>query len=85
MEVVLQWARRMTWKGHHPTVGSIAGVYPSGVRLTAKKLSENGWNTLCVKEVVARHLITAHRNRSPSHDPPQARTQAAGHDPGDPR
>ena len=51
----------------------------------SKKLSEKAWNTLCLKEVVARHLITVHRERSPSHDPPQAWTQAAGHDLGDPR
>jgi Rhodopirellula transposase DDE domain len=37
-EVVLQCARRMTWKGHHPTVGSLDGVYPDGVRLTAKEM-----------------------------------------------
>jgi hypothetical protein len=36
-EVVLQCARRMTGKGHHPTVGCLDGVYPAGVRLTAKE------------------------------------------------
>src|SRR5919107_1392512 len=36
--VVLQCARRMTWKGHHPTVRCIDGVYPTGVRLTAKEM-----------------------------------------------
>jgi hypothetical protein len=64
---------------------AVAHHLPPEQPVGPKKLSENGWNTLCVKEVVARHLITAHRNRSPSHDPPQARTQAAGHDLGDPR
>ena len=38
VEVVLRCARRMTWKGHHPTVGCIDGVYPAGVRLTAKEM-----------------------------------------------
>src|SRR5215210_6688064 len=37
-EVVLQCARRMTWKGHHPTVRCFDGVYPAGVRLTAKEM-----------------------------------------------
>jgi hypothetical protein len=36
--VVLQWARRMTWKGQHPSVRCIDGVYPDGVRLTAKQM-----------------------------------------------
>jgi hypothetical protein len=36
--VVLRCARRMTWKGHHPSVGCIDGVYPDGVRLTAKQM-----------------------------------------------
>jgi hypothetical protein len=36
--VVLQCARRMTWKGHHPSVRCIDGVYPDGVRLTAKQM-----------------------------------------------
>ena len=38
VEVVLQCARRMTWKRHHPTVKSLEGVYPGGVRLTAKEM-----------------------------------------------
>ena len=38
VEVGLQCARRMTWKGRHPTVGCIEGVYPAGVRLTAKEM-----------------------------------------------
>jgi Rhodopirellula transposase DDE domain len=38
VEVVLQCARRMTWKGNHPTVGCIDGLYPKGVRLTAKEM-----------------------------------------------
>jgi len=36
--VVLQCARRMTWKGQHPSVRCIDGVYPDGVRLTAKEM-----------------------------------------------
>jgi Rhodopirellula transposase DDE domain len=36
--VVLQCARRMTWKGHHPSVRLLDGVYPDGVRLTAKEM-----------------------------------------------
>jgi hypothetical protein len=38
LEVVLQCALRMTWKGKHPTVGQLDGVYPDGVRLTAKEM-----------------------------------------------
>ena len=38
VEVVLQCARRMTWKGRHPNVGCIDGVDPDGVRLTAKEM-----------------------------------------------
>jgi hypothetical protein len=29
---------RMTWKGSHPTVRQLDGVYPDGVRLTAKEM-----------------------------------------------
>jgi hypothetical protein len=38
LEVVLQCALRMTWKGSHPTVRQLDGVYPDGVRLTAKEM-----------------------------------------------
>jgi hypothetical protein len=38
LKVVLQCALRMTWKGHHPTVRRLDGVYPDGVRLTAKQM-----------------------------------------------
>jgi hypothetical protein len=38
LKVVLQCALRMTWKGHHPTVRRLEGVYPDGVRLTAKEM-----------------------------------------------
>jgi Rhodopirellula transposase DDE domain len=38
LKVVLQCAVRMTWKGHHPTVRRLAGVYPDGVRLTAREM-----------------------------------------------
>jgi hypothetical protein len=36
--VVLQCARRMTWKGRHPTVKSLEGEYPNGVRVAAKEM-----------------------------------------------
>lgn len=38
LEVVLQCARRMTWKGRHPTVKCFQGEYPAGVRVTAKDM-----------------------------------------------
>jgi hypothetical protein len=38
LEVVLRCALRMTWKGSHPTVRQLDGVYPNGVRLTAKEM-----------------------------------------------
>ena len=38
VEVVLQCARRMTWKKNHPTVECLEGVYPGGVRLTVKEM-----------------------------------------------
>jgi transposase len=38
VEVVPRCARRMTWKRHHPTVECLEGVYPNGVRLTAKEM-----------------------------------------------
>ncbi len=38
LKVVLQCALRMTWKGHHPTVRRLDGVYPDGVRLAAKEM-----------------------------------------------
>jgi hypothetical protein len=38
VEAVPRCARRMTWKKRHPTVGCIDGVYPAGVRLTAKEM-----------------------------------------------
>jgi hypothetical protein len=38
LKVVLQCALRMTWKGHHPTVRRLDGVYPDGVRLTAVEM-----------------------------------------------
>ncbi len=38
MKVVLQCALRMTWKGRHPTVRRLDGVYPDGVRLTAAEM-----------------------------------------------
>ena len=31
---IQQEARRMVWKGQHPTVGSLEGTYAEGVRLT---------------------------------------------------
>ena len=38
LEVVLQCARRMTWKGRHPSVKCLEGEYPSGVRVAAKEM-----------------------------------------------
>ena len=38
LKVVLQCALRMTWKGSHPAVRRLDGVYPDGVRLTAKEM-----------------------------------------------
>ena len=38
LEVVLQCARRMTWKGRHPTVKCLEGAYPDGVRVAAKEM-----------------------------------------------
>lgn len=38
LEVVLQCARRMTWKGRHPKVKCLEGEYPNGVRVAAKEM-----------------------------------------------
>jgi hypothetical protein len=38
LKVVLQSALRMTWKRRHPTVRRLDGVYPQGVRLTAREM-----------------------------------------------
>jgi Rhodopirellula transposase DDE domain len=38
LKVVLQCALRMTWKGDHPTVKRLDGVYPDGVRLKAREM-----------------------------------------------
>jgi hypothetical protein len=38
LEVVLQCARRMTWKSRHPTVKCLPGEYPDGVRVAAKEM-----------------------------------------------
>jgi len=38
LKVVLQGVLRMTWKRRHPTVRRLDGVYPQGVRLTAKEM-----------------------------------------------
>src|SRR5512135_2654771 len=38
LEVVLQCALRMTWKGSHPTVKPLQGTYPDGVRVAAKAM-----------------------------------------------
>jgi Rhodopirellula transposase DDE domain len=38
MEVILQCARRMTWKGRHPIVQCIQGEYPDGVRVAPKEM-----------------------------------------------
>ena len=38
VEVVLQCARRMTWRGRHPDVRDLRGAYPDGIRVTAKEM-----------------------------------------------
>jgi hypothetical protein len=38
LEVVLQCARRMTWKRRHPTVKCLEGEYANGVRVAAKEM-----------------------------------------------
>ena len=38
LEVVLQCALRMTWRGSHPTVKHFEGTYPVGVRVAAKEM-----------------------------------------------
>lgn len=40
LEVILQCARRMTWKGKHPTVHCLEGEYPNGVRVAAKEMKQ---------------------------------------------
>jgi transposase len=40
LEVVLQCALRMKWKGQHPTVKRLDGEYPNGVRVAAKEMRE---------------------------------------------
>jgi hypothetical protein len=40
LEVVLQCARRMTWKGRHPTVKCLEGTYPNGIRVAAKEMKQ---------------------------------------------
>jgi transposase len=37
-EVVLRCARRMRWKGRHPTVERLDGTYPDGVRVPAREM-----------------------------------------------
>lgn len=38
LEVILGYARRMTWKGQNPTVDHLAGEYRDGVRLTKTQM-----------------------------------------------
>jgi transposase len=38
LEVVLQCARRMTWRRRHPTVRCLDGKYPNGVRVAAQEM-----------------------------------------------
>ena len=40
LKVVLQCALRMTWKGRHPTVKRLHGVYPDGVRVAAREMKQ---------------------------------------------
>ena len=38
LAVILGYARRMTWKGQHPTVGVLTGEYADGVKLTKAEM-----------------------------------------------
>ena len=38
LKVALQFAFQMKWKGRHPMVRRLDGVYPNGVRLTGKEM-----------------------------------------------
>jgi Rhodopirellula transposase DDE domain len=38
LDVILGYARRMTWRGQHPTVVHLAGDYQDGVRLTKAQM-----------------------------------------------
>jgi hypothetical protein len=38
LAVILREARRMVWQGLHPTVESVDGTYPEGVRLTKQQM-----------------------------------------------
>ena len=40
LEVVLECALRMKWRGRHPTVKHLDGEYPNGVRVAAKEMEE---------------------------------------------
>jgi Rhodopirellula transposase DDE domain len=40
VEVALNFARSMTWNGKHPLVELVSGVYPKGVRLTAREMRQ---------------------------------------------
>jgi transposase len=41
LKVVLQCARRMSWKKRHPTVKRLHGEYPDGVRVPAKEMKQD--------------------------------------------
>ena len=38
LEVILSYARRMTWRGEHPTVEVLTGEYADGVKLTKAEM-----------------------------------------------
>ena len=40
IEVVLGFARSMTWKGKHPVVSVVETTYATGVKLTAEEMDE---------------------------------------------
>ena len=40
LKVVLQCARRMTWRGRHPIVKRLCGEHPDGVKVPAKEMKE---------------------------------------------
>src|ERR1700677_1119833 len=67
-----------------PAISPKNDTAPDEIEST-KKLSENGWNALCLKEFVARQVVTTPCHRSRCHGPPQDSNQAASHDLGDSR
>lgn len=40
VEVMLGFARSMTWSGKHPVVEAVSGAYPKGARLSAREMEQ---------------------------------------------